>query len=219
MHGWLLYRNLTGALAILAALGACGTGGDLGETPEPIGDFRLGHVVAFADKAKSTLASRTAEATEIEAAISAAVKERLGRYSGGKFYHISVKVDAYQLAIPGVPIIASPRSAMVLKIGLWDDATATQLNEELHTLAVIEPTTSTTIFGSGYVRDSEQQLEVLAARAAELIESWLKSDVSPIAKLGPLAEIAPEGVPSAPETTDDSGNDDGSELPQEQAEA
>ena len=180
-------RPFHGILAgtLLAALSACSTGGDLTETPEPIGEFKLGHVVVFADKAQVTPASRKVEPDEIEAAIKKAVKERMGRYTGRKFYHISVRVDAYQLGVAGIPVIASPRSAFILRVGLWDDATATQLNEELHTLTVLEPTSGETIIGSGHTRTKEEQLEAMAVASAELIEFWLKSDESPLAESDP----------------------------------
>ena len=214
-----LCRNFVGALAIVVVLGACSSSGDLAEIPEPIGDFKLGHVVAFADNAQSTPASRPVGADEIEAAIKAAVKERMGRYSGSKFYHISVRVDAYQLGIPGVPVIASPRSGLVIQVGLWDDATATQLNEDLHTLAVLEPTSGATIFGSGYVRSKEEQLEAIAIKSAELIEHWLKSDESPLAEADPVAGQPPAetGAPEAPSVPESDADDSELELPEDRA--
>ncbi len=169
-------------LALTAfVLSACSSG-VMEENPEPIGDFRLGHTVISEENAEKAPISRESEPGLLKDSLHEAVVERLGRYRGRSWYHISISIDAYSLSGGGIPVIASPRSALALRVTIWDDATAERLNVEPHLLTVLEPTSPETVIGSGLVRTPEEQAEALAFYAAELIERWLKSPESPLPK-------------------------------------
>ena len=55
------------AFLVLIALAACSPVADLDETPEPLGDFRLGHNIALADEVTRGPFSREMDTDRIEA--------------------------------------------------------------------------------------------------------------------------------------------------------
>ncbi|MCX7645453.1 MAG: hypothetical protein N2Z62_09195 [Rhodobacteraceae bacterium] len=163
------------ALLLLAACAA----DDLDKPPAPLGDFRLGLNVVVGETARQVPPSRTATAEEWEAALKAAIDRRLGRYAGAGEYHMGVSVDAYALAIPGVPVVIKPRSVLVISVTVWDAATRQKLNGRVKQLTVLESTgflTPDSIIGSGIMRNKQKQMQSLAASAARAIEYWLKQN-------------------------------------------
>jgi len=52
------------------------------------------------------------------------------RFFGDRYFHIGVSVDAYVLAQPGIPLVYSPRSVLILTVNFFEDATQTKLNPE-----------------------------------------------------------------------------------------
>jgi hypothetical protein len=101
------------------------------------------------------------------------VARRLGRYEGDRLYHVAVHVDAYILAVPGVPVVASPRSALVISVNLWDDELGRPLNERTRQFTVLESLSGESVVGSGLTQSAEQQMTNLARNAALMIEDWL----------------------------------------------
>ena len=174
-------------LAFLAAaslmLTACAPS-SIEDDPPPIGDFRLGHLIVSDKGAEMAPISRAVPDGLLKEDLEAAIQERLGRYKGRSWYHLSVGIGPYSLSAAGVPVVASPRSAVIIEVTVWDDATASKLNEAPHAITVIEPTSIETIIGSGLIRSPEEQAAVLADSAAYLIEHWLKSDESPLPGVG-----------------------------------
>ena len=139
----------------------------------PLGDFRLGYVVVVTDKVQKGPLSRDADPKKIEAALKRAIRARLGRYEGERLYHIAVNVGAYVLAQPGIPLVLSPKSALVLLVTIWDDAKKKKLNEKPHQITIIEEPGAGFLVGSGYTQTADQQLESLARQAAKAINDWL----------------------------------------------
>ena len=164
--------KLLPAALVLLALGACTDVGTLSEEREELGDFRLGHNIVVATNAQRPPISRPAEAEEWEEALREAVVERFGRYEGTRLYHIAISVDGYVLARPGVPLVASPRSALIIGVHVWDDELGL-LNEERRQLTILEGVSGESIVGSGLTRSAEQQMAILARNAARSVESWM----------------------------------------------
>ncbi|WP_371039026.1 MULTISPECIES: hypothetical protein [unclassified Rhodosalinus] len=192
-------------LALLGLVAACGTTADLAEPPVPLGDFRLGHSVVLAREPVIGPASREATRQEWEAALDAAIEERFGRYEGDSFYHFGVSVDGYVLALPGVPILFSPNSALIVSVTVWDDATGTKLNEEPFRVTVTEsPTGESLLLGSGLSNSKQEQLRNLSVSAAKQLErelvrrhreeGWFggpePSDAAPGTTSGAAAQVA-----------------------------
>lgn len=146
------------------------------DVPDPIGAFRLGHVVVVADQAQAGPLSRKADPDEWEAVLSAALKDRFQNYQGAGLYHIAVKVDGYILAPPGVPVVAAPKSVAVLGVSIWDDAAGRKLNEKPKTITVIESLSGKSFVSSGLTMTSEEQMQDIAIRAAAQIQVWLEGN-------------------------------------------
>jgi hypothetical protein len=160
-------------LATAALLAACADGRNLGDERAELGDFRLAHNIVVASNAQMGPFSRTATAEEWEESIRNAVARRFDRYEGTRLYHIAVSVDGYVLAMPGVPLVASPRSALIIGVHLWDDELGRPLNEERKQITVLESLSGETLVSSGLTQSAEQQMQNLSTNAALQIENWL----------------------------------------------
>lgn len=168
------------AAALIAALGlsACANGlANLKKPAEPIGDFKLGFSEVVAPNIVKGPLSREASAEEWTQAVDAAIEERFDRQTGGKYYHIGTSVEGYVLAQPGVPLVFSPKSALVLRVTVWDDAAQKKLNAEPEQITVMEAVTPETVAGSGLTQSREEQMRNLSANAALQIELWMRREL------------------------------------------
>lgn len=159
-------------LAGVLALSACAAE-DLTRPPEPIGDFRLGYNIVVADKAQTVGPSRKATPEEWEAVLQAEIAKRLGRYDGEKLYHVGVAVDAYALAVPGIPLVVSPKSVLALSVNIFDDTAGVTVNAEPKRFTVFERMSGETVVGSGLTQSREKQMQNLASNAARQITAWI----------------------------------------------
>ena len=160
---------LLGALVLTACTGA----GDLDRDVPYMGNFQLGHNIVVAPNLTRGPASRAATQEEWIAAMTEAIDARLGRHEGTKLYHLGVSVEGYVLAVPGVPLVASPKSVLILNVTAWDDAAGRKLNEKPHMVTVMEAITGNTLLGSGLTQGKQVQMANLSRNAARLIEAWL----------------------------------------------
>ncbi len=160
--------------ALLGLLGACGGQEDLSKPPQPMGEFLLGHNVVKATNAKAGPLSRKASSAEWEAAVSDAIKARLGRYQGNRLFHLGTHIDGYVLAKPGIPLVAAPQSVLMISVTVWDDAAQKKLTEKPKKFVVFERSEKPTlIVGSGLVNSKQEQMQNLSRNAARLIHNWL----------------------------------------------
>lgn len=166
-------RAIISALAAAVLLTACAGGGDLSQPPEEFGDFALGYNIVVAKNAKAVGPSRKATAVEWETALTSAIAARMGRYEGEKLYHIGISVDAYALAVPGVPLVLSPKSVLAITANVWDDTAGRKINAEPRRFTVLEQLSGETLVGSGLTQSKEEQMANLSANAARLINEWL----------------------------------------------
>ncbi len=160
-------------LGFLAFLGACSGSADLNQPPVPLGDFKLGHNIAVASKAQKGPLSRNATEEELVDAMKKAVEERFSRYDGDGLYHFGISVEGYVIAAPGVPLVLSPKSIMIVNFTIWDNALGKKLNEEVHQITVLESFGSGALIGSGYTMTKEEQLEQLSQNAVKAVETYL----------------------------------------------
>ncbi len=167
----MLFRVLS--LLAVVGLAACTNPNDLDRAPVDLGNFELGHNVVVAPNLTKGPVSREASKDEWIAAMKLAIDERFGRYDGTRFYHFGISVEGYVLAIPGVPLVASPKSALILKITVWDDKSGKKLNDEPEMITVVESISGNTIISSGLTQSKEKQMENLTRNAAKLIQNWL----------------------------------------------
>ena len=197
-------------LGFALVLAGCQTN-DLKEPPPPLGDFVLGLNIAVADNVQKVPISRDADPKDWEVSIKKAVAERFGRYDGDRIYNIGISIDAYALAPPGVPLVLSPKSVLVVTANIWDDATATKLNPEGKQLTIFEGASPDTMLGSGLTQNKEKQMETLSYNAAKAVEKWLvdnpqwfdlpplkgKAATNPVAKPIAVKPAAPPPVAKA----------------------
>jgi hypothetical protein len=192
-----MHRTILSLFAALM-LAACTNANDLDEAPAYLGNFSLGHNVVVAPNLTKGPASREASEEEWIAAMQGAVAERFSRYEGDKLYHLGISIEGYVLAIPGIPLVAAPKSALILRVTAWDDAAGKKLNEEPEQITVIESISANTMLGSGLTQSKEVQIENLTRNAAKLIQNWLVrentrnnwfEDENPAAPLAPTDEI------------------------------
>lgn len=195
------FRNAMLGVA-LVVLSACARN-DLGEPPVPLGDFALGLNIVVADNVQKVPISREASVEEWEAAMKQAVQDRFGRYQGNRLYNIGISVDGYALAPPGIPIIAAPKSVLVITANIWDDATQTKLNAEGEQFHVFENLDGESFIGTGLTRNRKQQMEALSYNAAKKVEQWLLDH--------------PEWFPTGEGAVPQPGPDEGAEAPAEAA--
>lgn len=160
-------------LAGLLALAACTNSNDLGEPPADLGDFTLSHRVVVAPNLTMGPLSRRATEEEWNAALLNSIGARFDRYAGDKLYHFGISVEGYVLAQPGIPLVLSPKSVIILNLTVWDDAAGKKLNEEVEQFTVFESLSGDTLIGSGLTQSREQQIVNLSNNAAKVIETWL----------------------------------------------
>ena len=159
----------------LGIMVACSPVADLSAPPEPLANFSLGFVVPqISDTVAQGPVSRSATAKEWEAVLTPAFEERFSRFEGDRLYHIGIFVDGYVLAQPGVPIILSPKSALIFRILLIDDETGMTLNDAQEHFNVFESFSGSSFIGSGLTQSKEEQLKNIAEVAAKRTERWLR---------------------------------------------
>lgn len=168
-----MLRNLF-LLPLFAFAIACSpSGDDLDQGPVPLGDFKLGHNIVVAPKAVKGPLSRNATEDELTAALTTAIGARFDRYEGERLYHFGVSVEGYVLAAPGVPLVISPKSILIIRVTVWDDAAGEKLNSEPEQMTIFESLSGETAIGSGLTQSAEEQLANLSVNAAKQIELFL----------------------------------------------
>lgn len=161
------------AMMLLAVLAACNGAADLGEPAVPLGDFNLSHNIVVAPKVQKVPLSRELAPEVMTKALQEAVAERFDRYEGEKLYHFGISIESYFLAPPGVPLVATPKSAMIIRITVWDDALGKKLNEKAHQITVLESLDQGPLIGSGFTKTAEEQFKNLSQNAVKQIENYL----------------------------------------------
>jgi len=151
---------------------------DLAEPPVQLGNFGLGLNIAVADNVKKVPISRNATVEEWEAAMIKAVDDRFGRYEGTRLYNFGISVDGYALAPPGIPVVAAPKSVLVITANIWDDAAEMKLNPEGKRFTIFEGLSGETVIGTGLTRSKAQQMEALSYNAVKAVEGWLLDNPS-----------------------------------------
>jgi hypothetical protein len=157
----------------LMLLTACNGARDLQDAPVPLGDFKLVHNIAVAPKAQKGPLSRTATEEELVKALTDATAERFGRYAGARNYHFGMSIEGYVLAQPGIPLVFAPKSILIIKVTVWDDAKNLKLTKKPHQITVLESFDQGPVVGSGYTKSAQEQLKNLSQNAAKQIENFL----------------------------------------------
>ena len=178
----------------LTVLTACGRS-DLEDPPVPLGNFALGLNIVVADNVQKVPISRNATVEDWETVMKDAVEQRFGRYNGPKLYNIGISVDGYALAPPGIPVVAAPKSVLVITANIWDDAAQLKLNPEGERFTVFESLSGETVIGTGLTRNKKQQMEALSYNAVKKVEQWILDNPEWVGLPPKGAEVVPQGRP------------------------
>ena len=177
------------AAALALSLSACGPLGEDDSIDAPLGNFRLGHNIVVEEDPEIAPLSRQAEPGAWKEAVTEELAARLSDYDGDKWYHVAVRIEGYMLAPPGVPVVASPKSALIVTASVWDDATGQRINEEPEQFTVLESLSAETVFGSGLTKNKERQISDLSKNAARLIHDWMLANSEWFSEDGPAAAL------------------------------
>jgi hypothetical protein len=165
---------------------------DLDEPPVDLGPFRLGLNIVVADNMEKVPISRDATVEEWEDGLKKAVQDRFGRYEGDRYYNIGINVDGYALAPPGIPIVAAPKSVVVVTANIWDDGTQTRLNPEPKQFYVFENLSGESVIGTGLTSNKRQQLAALSYNTAKALEGWFLENPQWFDPAGAIPGAAPD---------------------------
>jgi hypothetical protein len=171
----MIIARLSAVCLAVGLLAGCASKNEV-EAPVALGNFNLGHNIVVADNPQKVPISRNADPKDWDDSLTAALAARLGRYDGDKFFNLGVSVDAYALAPPGIPLVISPKSALVVTATIWDDAAGKKINEKGVQFTVFEGIDGETMLGSGLTRTGAEQMERLSFNAAKRIERWLSEN-------------------------------------------
>ncbi|MGJ8615185.1 MAG: hypothetical protein ACSHWS_00005 [Sulfitobacter sp.] len=165
--------RLIAVLMSVAMLAACNGANDLNKAPVGLGDFNLYHNVVVAPKVQKVPLGRALPAEVMTDMLKTAVAERFDRYQGARNYHFGISIESYFLAPPGIPVVAAPKSAMIINVTVWDDAKNKKLTSEPHQITVIESLDQGPLVGSGYTKSAPEQFKNLSQNAVKQIENFL----------------------------------------------
>ena len=161
------------ALIAVLVVAACTNSNDLEKAPVALGDFALGHNIVVASNMVKGPLSREASEEDWKESLGEAIEERFGRYEGDRLYHFGTSIEGYVLAQPGIPVVASPKSVLIINLTVWDDAKGAKLNEEPVQLTVLETLSGDTVLGSGLTQSKRKQMRNLSRNAAKVIQNYL----------------------------------------------
>ena len=201
----ILLRPALIAAALVVA--GCNTARDLEGEVRPLGDFYFGHNIVVAENAHRGPLSREATSEEWEEVLRSEMDRRFRRFDGDRFYHLAIGVEGYILAVPGIPVVASPKSALIFSVTVWDDAAGGPINSP-HRITAIESITPGTMVSSGLNLTREEQMQDLAQNAARLVEHWMRENIEWFERprdddgaSAPASEIAPRQRPGEAESS------------------
>ncbi|MFN7896428.1 MAG: hypothetical protein ACK5Q6_09810 [Cyanobacteriota bacterium] len=165
--------RLAGTVCAVILVAGCGAQ-DLDEPPVDLGPFRLGLNVVVADNMQKVPISREATVEEWETGLKKAVANRFGpaRYDGDRYYNIGINIDGYALAPPGIPVVAAPKSVVVVSANIWDDANQQRLNPEARQFTIFESLSGESVIGTGLTSTKTQQIDDLSYNVAKALEGW-----------------------------------------------
>ena len=156
------------------ALAGCATPDPLTRELPDLGAFQLVAPIVVAGNAKRIPPSRPADPADWERVMKEELTRRFGRARGGTDYYIALAIDGYALAPPGIPVVLTPKSLLVVTANLWtaDPQEKVLGPEQLATLEGAEGL----VLGSGLVKDADAQMRTLARNMAAKVQGWMRAN-------------------------------------------
>ena len=195
------FCTLTAVIGLLVLV-ACDAQ-DAGEPPKPMGNFQMGLNIVVPDTAQTIAISRKATPEEWKSVMTQAMGDRFGSYTGDKLFDFGISIDGYMLAPPGVPLVASPRSALIITVNVWDDAKQELLVAGGKRLTIVEGVSPDSVIGSGWTQSKEAQMKKMAFNAAKAVQDYMLEHpewlgLPPIAVPSAARTNAPKAKPAEP---------------------
>ncbi|WP_308915566.1 hypothetical protein [Jannaschia sp. LMIT008] len=166
-----LTRRAMGPLA-LGGLAACAAPDPLTEEAVDLGRFQLVAPIVVTRNAQKVPPSRDGDLDQWQAVMEEELSRRFGRYRGGTDYYIALNLDGYSLAPPGIPVVLSPKSILVVTANLWtaDPQEKVAGPEQLTTFEGADGL----FIGSGLMKDGDAQMRTLARNMARKVQGWMR---------------------------------------------
>ncbi|MGV8989585.1 MAG: hypothetical protein ACOH2H_25545 [Cypionkella sp.] len=165
------FRALFAVFGLVALFGC--DAHDAGEPPRPMGNFQMGLNIVVPDTAQTIALSRKATPEEWKTVMTQAMQDRFGSYTGDKLFDFGISIDGYMLAPPGVPVVASPHSALIITVNVWDDAKQELLVKGGKRITFVEGMSPESVIGSGWTQNKNQQMKKLAFNAAKAVQNYM----------------------------------------------
>jgi hypothetical protein len=194
-----ILRLISTGCAVLLVAGCAAK--DLDEPAADLGPFRLGLNIVVTDTMQKVPISREATKEEWETGLEKAVANRFGpaRYDGDRFYNIGINIDGYALAPPGIPVVAAPKSVVVVSANIWDDANQQLLNTEARQFTIFENLSGESVIGTGLTSTKKQQIDALSYNVAKALEGWFLENPQWFDPAGAVPGEAPDRTTAAPQ--------------------
>ena len=164
-------RAMALTLAGTATLAGCATPDPLGADLPDMGTFQLASAIAVTRGAKKIPPSRDASEAQLKAVMTEELTRRFGGYRGGRSFYVAVNVDGYALAPPGIPVLVTPKSILVISANVWTADPQAKIGgpEQITTFEGAE----TLLLGSGLTKDADAQLRTLCRNASAKVQAWM----------------------------------------------
>ena len=170
-------RALAGLIG-LALMSACSVPDPSTQAVVPMGNFALGtNAVVAVDPKKGPL-SRNVDVGEFKSILEDEMERRFRRYEGERVFHMGTAIEGYVVAAPGIPLVLSPKSILIVRFTLYADEVGpdgkpVKLNPETKLVTVFESFGTGAIVGSGYTQSAEEQMRMLSRNAALAIQRYM----------------------------------------------
>jgi len=158
-------------LAGAGTLGACAIPDPLESEMRPMGDFELAYTVVVSDNIKKVPPSRNADPVEWQRVMTSELERRFGSYRGGKQYVVALAIDGYALAPPGIPVVLTPQSILIVSANVWEADPQRKIAGPEQITAF--EGANTLFLGSGLMKSADEQMLTLARNIAFKVQSWM----------------------------------------------
>ena len=164
-------RRFAGMALAGASLAGCAVRDPLEQELPPMGTFQLAAPITVASNAKKVPPSRDASEETLKRVMNAELVRRFGRYAGGTPFYVAVAIDGYSLAPPGIPVLLTPKSILVVSANVWRADPQEKIGgpQQITTFEGAD----TLFLGSGLMKDADEQLVTLSRNMAKKIQDWM----------------------------------------------
>lgn len=164
-------RRFAGLALAGTSLAGCAVRDPLEQDLPDMGTFQLAAPITVARNAKKVPPSRDASEASLRRMMNAELVRRFGRYAGGTPFYIALNIDGYSLAPPGIPVVLTPKSILVVTANVWRADPQEKIGGPKQ--IVTFEGANTLFLGSGLMKDADAQLLTLCRNTAKKVQDWM----------------------------------------------